>query len=296
MSSKTIVVADDDAAFREVLARRCGALGLRVLTAADGLDTLMMVIREVPDLLVLDINMPAGDGLGVAEKLLDDPKIPPVPVVFCTGRSDAATIERCKALGAYYVTKGTDVWPQLKSIVCRLLAIADAAPPAPRAEAAAGAAMSVPPAQVKPKVLFVDDDPDLRRAIQVRLGACGADVRTASSAMQALWMAMKDTPDVLITDCNMPEGSGEYLIGRLRAAPGLKGIPVIVLTGESVGNRRDFALERRLIGESGVNAFLTKPVDFDALLSALSRHIALDPEIWRTASRLRRAESASGGR
>jgi CheY-like chemotaxis protein len=99
---------------------------------------------------------------------------------------------------------------------------------------------------------------------------------------------MKETPDVIITDYNMPEGSGQYLIGRLKGVPLLKDIPVIVLTGESGRTSRDFALERRFLGEYGAAAFLSKPVDLDILLGALSEHIAIDPEVWRTASKLRR--------
>jgi len=51
--------------------------------------------------------------------------------------------------------------------------------------------------------------------------------------MQALWIAMKEMPDVVVTDYRMPEGSGEYLIGRLRAVPALKGVPVIVVTARA---------------------------------------------------------------
>jgi CheY-like chemotaxis protein len=101
-------------------------------------------------------------------------------------------------------------------------------------------------------------------------------------------MAMKEIPDVIITDYHMPEGSGQYLVGRLKGTPLLKDIPVIMLTGASIGNSRDFALERRFLGEYGASAFLSKPVDLDVLLGALSEHIAIDPEVMRTASKLRR--------
>jgi len=286
MRGKTVLIADDDADFLTVLAQRCKALGLSVQVATDGLGALATIAREEPDLLILDIDMPAGGGMGVAEKLLSDPKLRPIPVVFCTGQSDAATIDRCKALGAHYVTKGADAWSNLKPIICRVLALQDEV-----AEVASATPATVIPAaspQPLPKVLFVDDDPDMRRVMQIRLRACGVDVHTASTAMQALWIAMKETPDVIITDYHMPEGSGEYLLRRLRDAPILRDIPVILLTGASAGMSRDFALERRFLGECGAAAFLSKPVDLDVLLGALSEHIEIDPEVWRTASKLRR--------
>jgi len=289
MRGKTVLIADDDADFLTVLAQRCKALGLSVQVATDGLGALATIVREDPDLLILDIDMPAVGGMGVAQKLLSDPKMRPIPVVFCTGQSDAATIERCKALGAHYVTKGADAWSNLKPIICRLLAMQDEVVEiASAAPAAVAPAPVEPPPAALPKLLFVDDDADLRRVMQIRLRACGVDVRTASTAMQALWIAMKETPDVIITDYHMPEGSGQYLLGRLRGTPLLKDIPVILMTGASAGMSRDFALERRFLGEYGASAFLSKPVDLDVLLDALAEHIAIDPEVRRTASKLRR--------
>jgi len=159
------------------------------------------------------------------------------------------------------------------------------------AEAAPAAVAAAPAEQApatQPKVLFVDDDADMRRVMQIRLRACGIDVHAASTAMQALWIAMKEVPDIIITDYHMPEGSGQYLLGRLKGTPLLKDIPVIMLTGARIGNDRDFALERRFLGEYRAAAFLAKPVDLDVLLGVLSEYIAIDPEVARTAARLRR--------
>lgn len=287
MQQKTILVADDDLAFADAIKRRCETLGLRVRTAGDGLDALMSILRDAPDLAILDVNMPAGDGFGVVERLLADPKIPPLPVIFCTGRSDAASVDRCKALGAHYVIKDGDTWVNLKPIICASLDLSDGS---------ASAAAATPPRESQaparrdrtPRILFVDDDPDLRRVMQLRLRAYGPEVTTAATAMQALWIAVKETPDLVITDYWMPEGSGEYLLARLRAVPGLKNIPVILLTGASTEGRRDFALERRFLGEYRVSALLGKPVDTDALIEAVARHIPIDADVRRQVASIRR--------
>jgi CheY-like chemotaxis protein len=288
MANATVLIADDDPDFVQLMARRCEGLGLRVLTASDGLDTLMTVMRDAPDLLILDVNMPGGDGLSVAEKLLRDPKMRPVPVIFCSGRADAETQDRCRALGGHFVTKGPELWSDLRPMIANLLGIGDAQ--STSSTPAAAAASPQWREDVRPKlakVLLVDDDEDMLRIMQIRLRACGVEVTTAASAMQGLWLAMKEMPQVIITDYRMPEGSGDYLIARLRAVPALKAIPVIVLTSASGGTNRDYALERRFLGEYGVSAFLSKPLKFEALLEALSRHIELDAAVWRTASALR---------
>ncbi|HUL08183.1 MAG TPA: response regulator [Candidatus Acidoferrum sp.] len=289
MRGRLVLIADDDADFLTALAQRCKALGLSVQVAADGLAALATIVREDPDLVILDIDMPAVGGIDVAQKLLGDPTLRPIRVIFCTGQSDPATIERCKALGAHYVTKGADAWPQLKTIICQVLAMSDdATEAAPEAPTTIAPAAAEPPPAALPKVLFVDDDADMRRVMQIRLRACGIDVHAASTAMQALWIAMKEVPDVIITDYHMPEGSGQYLLGRLKGTPMLKDIPVIMLTGARIGNDRDFALERRFLGEYRAAAFLSKPVDLDVLLGVLSDHIAIDPEVARNAAKLRR--------
>jgi CheY-like chemotaxis protein len=287
---RRILLADDDASFAKMIALRCGALGLQTDTASDGLGALLSVLKNPPDLLVLDINMPLGDGLKVCEKLLRDPKIPPIPVVFCSGRSDEETISRCKSLGAHYVVKDGEVWPNLQAIIRTLLGMSDEPAQAPEASPPPSSPQISPPEPEKqlPKVLFVDDDGDLRRMMQIRLRACGVEPLTAANAMQGLWIATKERPDVVITDYNMPEGSGEYFVARLRAVPMLAAIPIIVLTGCVAPGRRDFALERRFRGELQAIAFLTKPVDFDELLSSLSSHIQLDAELLRQTAILKR--------
>ena len=288
MASATVLIADDEPEFTLLLSQLCEELGLRVLTESDGLGTLMAVLRDSPDLLILDINMPGGDGLSVAEKLLGDPKMRPVPVIFCSGRTDPETVTRCQELGGLYVTKDAKLWPVLQSMIRSVLGIGEANPTASATPAAVASAQGHSEAPAKlAKILFVDDDEDIQRVMKIRLRACGVEVMTASSAMQALWMAMKEPPQVIVTDYRMPEGSGEYLIGRLRAVPALNAIPVIVLTSASAGFKRDHALERRFLGEYGVSAFLSKPLKFEALLEALARHIQLDPTVWRQASALR---------
>lgn len=290
MAKKLILIADDDATFREAIAKRCSVLGPRVWTAADGAQALHSVAQGRPDLMILDIHMPSGNGLDVAERLLQDQSFPPVPVIFCTGRSDPETMQRCRSLGAHCVIKDGDTWSKLLPVISRILGLnADGVgtlPPPPPAERYEPKTL--------PKLLFVDDDADLRRALQVRLRACEIEVVCASNAMQALWMAVKNAPDMIITDYWMPQGSGEYLLSRLRTVPLLKDVPVILLTGG--GAQRDFAMERRFLGEYNVSAVLYKPVDFDALLDALSRSIPVNADVWKAASKMRRGAYSSSTR
>ena len=128
MTTKTILIADDDSDLADVLAMRCRQLGLRALVAYDGLTALTLVDEQSPDLVCLDVNMPLGSGLGVCEMLQPDEALASIPVVVLTGRSDEETIRRCQSMGAYYVLKSRDVWQRVEPILRELLDIDPAEP------------------------------------------------------------------------------------------------------------------------------------------------------------------------
>ena len=278
MAMKTILIADDDQALAKAIALRCKELGVQVVTCSDGIKAYQTVVRQPPDLLILDLNMPGANGLYLFEELGREQNLSPIPAIILTGKSDDATIQRCKSLGAHYVWKGLDTWSDLKPILCKLLCLESVAqaPQEPQAVPTevkdAKTAADAPPAG--PKVLVVDDDTDVSKAIKIRLRAHGVEVVQAFNGMQGFWAALKERPDVIIMDYRMPEGYGNFLLGKLRSHPLSKDIPVIVLTGQCIGRNKDFALERELLG-LGASAFLTKPLDFGALLKELRRHITV---------------------
>jgi len=117
------------------------------------------------------------------------------------------------------------------------------------------------------EVLVVDDDRDVREAIQMILDAYGMTVRVASDPQQALdWLAAKARPSVILLDMRMPEMSGEeFLAGMERM--GLRGlVPVVVLSGDTTA--------RHAAQAAGADDFLAKPVDVQVLLATLGRFVA----------------------
>jgi CheY-like chemotaxis protein len=119
------------------------------------------------------------------------------------------------------------------------------------------------------KVLVVDDEPDARHLLEQILLACGASVRLAADAEQALELLRGDRPDVLVSDIGMPETDGFELIRRVRAQAdaGLSRVPAVALTAFT---RRDD--ERRALQE-GFDRYLPKPVDATALVAELARTV-----------------------
>jgi DNA-binding response OmpR family regulator len=115
----------------------------------------------------------------------------------------------------------------------------------------------------KPKILVVDDDPDLVRAMRVRLLANNYEVATATDGYSAIASAQKERPSLIILDLGLPAGDGFVVLDRLQNSDVLAGIPVIVLSARDPQDNKERALK------AGAAAFLQKPPDNDELLNMI---------------------------
>lgn len=126
-----------------------------------------------------------------------------------------------------------------------------------------------------PKILVVDDDPNITRALWRRFRSVGIEVIRSHHGKEGMVLAMTERPDVIITDYKMPGISGERLLMNLKYNDVTKNIPVIMVTGVTFGGGEDYALKRQVLGPGGAVSFMNKPLDFEALLMELRRHIRL---------------------
>jgi DNA-binding response OmpR family regulator len=113
------------------------------------------------------------------------------------------------------------------------------------------------------KIMVVDDDPDLRQALSLRLRANNFDTVNVCDGYSAIAMAQKEHPHLIILDLGLPAGDGFSVLKNLQEYPALSVIPVIVLTArDPEGN------EKRTL-ESGAIAFFQKPADNEELLGVI---------------------------
>jgi CheY-like chemotaxis protein len=118
---KQILIADDRAPSRELIREILEMAGYQVVEAADGAEALEMALRLSPDLILLDIEMPALNGFHVVEQLRRDPRFAATPVVALT--ASAMQGDREKALEAGftgYISKPVRL-AALRAEVARLL-------------------------------------------------------------------------------------------------------------------------------------------------------------------------------
>src|SRR5271165_3439076 len=113
------------------------------------------------------------------------------------------------------------------------------------------------------KILVVDDDPDMRLGLQLRLTANHYDVIFAADGVASIAEARKHMPDLMILDLGLPAGDGFSVLERLRVNERLSSIPVIVLSGRDRVGNWDRAIK------AGAKTFLQKPVTNDKLLAVI---------------------------
>ena len=123
-----------------------------------------------------------------------------------------------------------------------------------------------------PRILAVDDEPNIVRLIQVNLERHGYTVETASNGAQALAKIKANRPDLLVSDVMMPEMDGFELLANVRRDPSLTDLPVIMLTAKA--QDKDVMTGYQY----GADMYLTKPFNPQELLQFVKRILASSGE------------------
>ncbi len=118
-----------------------------------------------------------------------------------------------------------------------------------------------------PTVLVVDDSLSQRRALEQLLHDAGFQVATARDGIEAAEYLTETTPDIVLTDLEMPRMNGIELTAHIRTRDKLKVLPVIMITS------RTTQAHRKLAEDAGINAYLVKPVREDNLLATIQQLI-----------------------
>ena len=100
MNNAKILIIDDDATLRRALHKRLTAAGYETAFATDGLTAMNTALKEEPDLVLLDLGLPAGDGFVVMERLQKNTKLACIPIIVISGREVRVNKERALAAGA----------------------------------------------------------------------------------------------------------------------------------------------------------------------------------------------------
>ena len=260
-ASRLVLLVDDD---QDLLTALSGALrqrGYEVAVAQDAVAAMSAAVKLRPQVIVLDVGLPGGEGSVVMKRMHALPQLAGVPVIMMSGRDPQRYREEALAAGASaYFTKPLDT-DDLVAAIRSAMGEDDE-----ERTAAAGV-------HAGRLVLLVDDDEDLLVALAAPLRRQGFDVAVATDAVTAVSTAVKQPPDVVIMDIGLPGGDGTMVMQRLHSLPQLAGVPVIMLSGRDPEKHRDAALA------AGAAAYLAKPVAPDQLIAAVVEALGGDPAL-----------------
>ncbi|MCU1280126.1 MAG: hypothetical protein JWM53_3672, partial [bacterium] len=247
--SGEVLVVDDDAGTREMVARHLRAAGFATAVAHDGEEALLRARVSPPSLLILDLVMPQLDGFEVLRRLRGEGS--QTPVVVLTGKQlSRAEEEQLRGGMARVITKGgfaiEEVVQEAKRLVVERRAI----------EAAR-----------LPRVLYVEDSAQNRDIVRRYLSG-EFELIEAEDGEHGLECAARDAPDLILMDLSLPRIDGWEATRRIKADERMSAIPVIALTAHA--SREDQERARK----AGCSDYLTKPIERDHLVQAIRRTLA----------------------
>jgi two-component system, cell cycle response regulator DivK len=117
-----------------------------------------------------------------------------------------------------------------------------------------------------PQILLVEDNPRNMKLLRDVLRATGYRTLEASTAGQALTLAVEHGPALVLMDIRLPDMDGVEALRRLRVDERTASIPVLAVTAQAMkGDGKRFR-------EAGFDGYLSKPVDIDELLASIRQH------------------------
>lgn len=272
-----VLVMDDSLTAREVLSGWLEGAGYDVCVAASGREGLQVAASRLPDVAVIDGDMPDLDGYAVMRRMRLEPQLKGIPCLLLTASESYS--DEVKALQA-----GADVKlhkgcaPEL--ILARLAALL-------RSASAAGTpARGTGPLDVR-SVLAVDDSPSYLQELRHQLEGEGYAVLTASSGEEALALLEDHRVDCILLDLVMPGLSGAETCRLIKDSPVWREIPLAIL---SAADRPEAMIDGL---HAGADDYILKSDDFEVLkgrLRAQMRRKAVEDEHRRMRENLLRAE------
>ena len=258
-----LLLVDDDPSAIQVMSRMLAQFRDQRF-ATSGEVALRLARESTPDLILMDIEMPGMTGLDVFDELKADPILAHVPVIFATSHGSTALQVAALEKGAVDFVPKPLVASQLTARVrahlrARLL-IEDL-----RRGSVMPDAVESPAGQLAPRILIVDDDTAAIHILRHTLAAMG-DLHFARSGEEALTLARRIVPDLILLDAHMPGIDGFDVCRSLKAEAKYRHVPIAFVTRFS-----DPRYEMRAL-DLGAADFIAKPYT-GAILQARVRNL-----------------------
>jgi len=246
----TVLIIDDSDDSRVLLTQIIEEAGCRVFTAPSGEAGIIVALDRRPDLIVLDLLMPAMDGFETLQRIKAHPSIAQTPVIVV---SVVASEYQARLAGAVEVLNKPIAREALSDAIDR--------------------ALNAPTA----RVLIVEDSDDARRVLEAHLAEFpGLEVASAPTAVDALAKLQSFHADLILLDILLPGVDGVEFLRRIRRIERYHETPVVVVTAKSLTDEEQRLLEHDTISVIAKGAALG--ADLARVLRGTLRQIRSRPE------------------
>lgn len=248
------LIIEDDATACEQLLRYLTDLGLSSTVHALDDDVIGTVVREQPDVILLDVLLPRESGWVMLAKLKEHPNTRDIPIAVISVIDEP---QKSRALGAAAHFTKPITREQLAGFLQRpIMGTTQSTPPFDPATTANG-----------PLILLAEDNEANIETIGGYLTEKGYAMQYARNGVVAVKLARELRPALILMDIQMPVMDGLTAIRQIRAEAGLKDIPIVALTALAMAGDRERSLK------AGATDYMSKPVSLKALAALVKETV-----------------------
>ncbi|HBE17453.1 MAG TPA: hypothetical protein DEG17_12755 [Cyanobacteria bacterium UBA11149] len=254
---QALIVEDSEITAKQV-ARYLGEIGTETTIHPLGEGSVDAALQFKPDVIILDLLLPNISGLEVLTQLKSNPATKEIPVLVISVVDER---ERALSLGASaYLLKPlsrqefqlalSQIFSQSQQLLDRTALV-----------------VTSPKPQKSPLILLAEDNESNISTMIDYLQIHGYQVNLARNGLEAVEMAKKQKPDLILMDIQMPEMDGLEATRWIRKEPDLVKIPIIALTALAMPGDREKCVM------AGANEYLTKPIGLKNLMKIISQYL-----------------------
>src|ERR1700720_988231 len=260
---KTILIVEDDQKIALALQIRLKANRYAVSVASDAILGANLGRIVKPDLILLDISMPGGNGFELAETFHKMPETKGAPIIIITASKSPELLQKVMDIeAAGLFEKPFDTEKLLYSIERELNRMDSVA-----AQKSAESADLKQDHQKPKQVLIIEEDQNLAMALAFRLKAAGYRTTTTYDALTGLNAAVSNPPALVLLDISMPAGNGFSVAEQIQTLIPTP-TPIIFVTASK---KPDFRERAKKLGAAG---YFEKPYEADELFGAIQQALA----------------------
>ena len=276
---QTILLVEDNEMNRDLISRRLKRRGFEVIMAFDGAEGVEKANSETPDLILMDMGLPIIDGYEATRMLKEQDATRGIPIIGLSAHAMSGDADRALKAGCDdYDTKPVE-WTRLLAKIQTQLERVTATTTLDSGSLASQGSDGVS-GQAGARILVVDDNTMHCEILANRLNSLGHGFDIANDPKQALERLSENAYDAVLLDVTLDPMGDRTLLEHLRAHPGFKDLPVILLSPIDAMGR---ALQQISLGADDV---VTQPFQKEILGARLDASL----ERHRSRKRLRKME------